>query len=83
VENLEWCTPKENIHHANFTLGVGLNPNGKSMHRKLNEFQVLTIVTLNGIIGHSDIADYCMVSKATISHITRGFTYPEITKGIL
>ncbi len=79
VENLEWCTPKENTQHA---LLIGLKKVGcESGRSKLNKNQILEIrKTYNPkIISLNSLAKKFNVSKKAILLIIQNKTYKNET----
>jgi hypothetical protein len=66
VENLEWCTPKENIQHA---YNNGLKSNSGYENAKLSEVQVNEIRLLKNKMKGTEIAKLYDVSKFAIYHI--------------
>lgn len=79
LDNLEWCTPLENVTHASIT---GLRPmNGEDNHRvKLNADNVLNILRM-WRHGHKqkDLAFDYGVNQTTISHICYGMSWTNVT----
>lgn len=79
LDNLEWCTHKENIEHAHRTglatapiIGKGENcPASKLDNEKVREIRELLKIR----IPHSKIAKIFNVSKGTIGFISRGETW--------
>ena len=78
VINLEWNTYKENLTHARKT---GLINYKK--RRKLNEFQVLTILTLRDKTGPRELGRMFKVGHGSIISILKGEGYKETTKGLI
>ena len=81
-DNLEWCTAKENMHHAWDNGLMSLPPvfKGEEHHRaKLTETDVIDI-RKRIIVGdkHKDIAADYSVSKGTIGFINRRETWTHI-----
>lgn len=70
VDNLEWCTKKDNQNHAALNGLMQHGPDRPSS--KLNESQVIEIYKLKGILKAKDIADRYGVSKNTVNCILRG-----------
>jgi len=78
VENLEWCTSKENINHS-FKTGLSKVHKGEnSPNSKLTEKEVLEIREFKGILSQRKIADKynitqpmvsCIFNKKSWSHI--------------
>jgi hypothetical protein len=65
VENLEWCTQKENVDHA---FKIGLQLTGEKHHAtKLSDYQKKLIVL--DVRVHREIASDYKVSQSTISLI--------------
>lgn len=82
--NLEWCTPKENIHHA-WEHGLSHARHGSNVKEfaKLNEEQVLEIAQMleDGNMMGKDIAELYHVHKGTISAIKCRKNWKHLTKG--
>lgn len=77
VENLEWCTPKENVQHAYKigTRGIG----EKHTKAKLNEAQVKKIkYELSNKYEQKEIAKMFNVTPSCIFSIIRGRTWTHI-----
>ena len=75
VENLEWCTYKENTQHA-FKTGLMKNKKGyESKCSILNKDQVSEIRRLKGCITQTKIAEIFNVSGSTISDIVNNKRY--------
>lgn len=76
VSNLEWCTPKENTHHA---MKLGLHPNGeKNGHSKLSQFDVRNILVLGKFCKNGNLAILYGVSPSTICDIMKRRTWKHI-----
>lgn len=83
AENLEWCTPKENIDHAwQNNLSHARHGSEVKEFAKLNEEQVLEIAKLleEGTMMGKDIAELYNVHKATISAIKCRKNWKHLTK---
>lgn len=79
LENLEWCTQKENMTHARDT-GL-LTTYGENTHSsKLTEADVLEIRDLfeNKKYSHQKIADIFNVSRENVGSIVRRQTWTHI-----
>jgi len=76
IENLEYCTRKENFMHAQNMLGVGPSPYGKSKKRRFDDEQILTILTMKNMT-RTDIANHYRTSASKIGDIIRGYAYKE------
>lgn len=78
IENLEWCTYKENIYHARKT---GLSKQMGETHKDaiLTEKQVYEIIELrkSGLI-HKDIAKIYNVNPRTVCSITTGAKWKHL-----
>jgi len=78
IENLEWCTPKENKQHS---VRMGRVPNGVTHYlSKLNEEQVVEIRGLyaNGNITMKEIAKKYNVSNCAIRYVIRRITWKHL-----
>lgn len=75
IENLEWCTSKENVNHA---ISTGLiNQNGvNSINSRLTEKEILEIRSLN--LPHLEISEKYNISKSYVSSIKRRRTWKHI-----
>jgi len=74
IENLEWCTPKENVDHA---FDTGLAPAGHRHHKsKITPTDLAQIKNMlsNGVC-QTTIAHQFMVCKQTITNIKKKYTY--------
>ena len=84
LENLEWCTCKENIIHSHATglIKNKRNQNGeKNNLSKLTDEKVTEIVKLiNNGVRNPDIAKLYGVKENTISKIRRGHTWKHIPR---
>lgn len=85
VNNLEWCTPSENVKHA-FNIGLRKPPTGgadkicgeKNYGAKLNEFQVRVIRKLKGELTGFETAKYFNVSWQLINRIRNNRCWKHI-----
>lgn len=80
VENLEWCTRKENIKHA-IDSGLRLYKNGFENHS--NKFSKSTIEEICRLLAthkykYKEVANMCGVSKTTVQDISNGKRYADI-----
>lgn len=70
IENLEWCTHKENVIHA---YKNGLNHTGENHHKfVLSDVDCASIISLSGELRQADIASIYNVSQVQISRIING-----------
>jgi hypothetical protein len=77
LENLEWCTAKENIAHA---FSSGLKKGKVGCNSKLSVTEVRDIVKmLDSGCTTKFIADHFRVSKETIRGIKNGFNWSSVT----
>ncbi len=70
VQNLEWCTSSENVHHA---CKNGFNPKAK-----LNELQVSIIRRLKSDMPQREIANIFNINQKTVSRIQRGTSWGHL-----
>ena len=76
VDNLEWCTSKENNQHA---YDIGLHGKGEDhVNSKLTEEQVIEIKKLGRHDTAKNIGKKYNVSKATINDIFEGRTWKDV-----
>jgi hypothetical protein len=69
VENLEWCTIKENNIHA-IKLGLSGQSGGEKHHMsKLKEFQVLEIIENKNNLSQRELSNIYKISQTQISRI--------------
>jgi hypothetical protein len=79
IENLEWCTQKENIQHACAT-GLLINQKGeKARNAKLTNEIVLNISYDFKKLTNKQMMEKYNVSKSTINNILTGNKWHEIT----
>jgi hypothetical protein len=78
IENLEWCTPRENNVHA-FKMGLAKGKRGSSNHQsKLNEAIVIHIWN-NPNLDANELANVYQVGRHAIQSIFRGDTWNHVT----
>lgn len=79
LSNLEWCTGKENIHHANKT-GLNCQKGSGNNASKLIEPQVRCIKQLlkEGKYSISEIAKMFLVNRSTIERIKNGKLWKHV-----
>lgn len=79
VDNLEWCTPSDNMQHA---MKLGLHPVLRGSQRgtaKLNEESVAAIKKLLTLgFSNEEIANLFKVSTAPISYIRTGKAWNHV-----
>lgn len=77
LDNLEWCTPKQNSNHAK---SIGLGRNGVKINTAiLDEIQVRTIKScIDSGIKMKDLATYFKVKYPTIYAIKSGANWNHI-----
>ena len=78
VDNLEWCTKKENQDHVGFILGKRIGTG--CYNHKLTEQEVLDIYELckKGELTYKEIGVIYKVSEYTIGHIARGIIWRHL-----
>jgi len=76
--NLEWCTAKENTHHAIKTGLITFNTGSKARASKLKEKDIIFI--FNSGLKQQEIADKLGVSSSNISAIKRGKSWVKFSK---
>lgn len=78
VDNLEYCTAKENGAHASM---MGLIPMGERSHlAKLQELDVKEIIRLRNTATRRQLARRFGVCRQTIDHIMTGRTWKHIQR---
>lgn len=77
IENLEWCTPSENISHA-YAIGLksGMARGGHPL-TKFDELGISIVREAATSFTHQKIADYFCVNRSTISKIVKGTNWPK------
>jgi hypothetical protein len=80
ASNLEWCTDKENIAHAQAT-GLWKAYGEKHYSAKLKGVEVKQILKLKGKVSLAQLARTYKVSETTISNIVHGRTWKYLAKG--
>lgn len=79
VENLEWCTPSENIRHGLAAGIMNTEKGSKKWNARFTEEQVrsIKIRLLNGEIGYRIAKEYG-VTKGLIAAIRKGQTWKHV-----
>ena len=79
VENLEWCTPRENIHHA-FAHGLCVNPEGLKAKAAIFNAEDIRHIRfyLHNKMVVKDIAEQYNCSLGTIYNIINRKTYLDV-----
>jgi hypothetical protein len=78
VENLEWCTAKENVHHA-INSGFWKDKVGiKCNMSKLTENQVIEIRKLKKTHTHKELSLMFKVAESTISYVVNKKTWAHL-----
>ena len=79
LENLEWCTSKENIHHA-MRIGLRNDKGENNWGHKLSNEQVIYIRNLYKTKQYTEkqIAEQYNVHEETIGKIIRGITWKNL-----
>jgi len=79
IENLEWCTQKENMKHASIN-GLTTFPKGeKARNAKLTNIIVLNIVNEYNGKNNKELMFKYNLSKSTINNIITGYSWNEVT----
>lgn len=78
VNNLEWCTPKENTQHAAKQKRMGKSFGEKQHSSKLKEFQVIEIRKLKGKMSQQKIAEKYNVKQVAIGRILSGIRWKHL-----
>lgn len=71
VDNLEWCTHKENIAHM-YKMGYKAAEMENHSQSKLDSTQLLTIISCLPSLTSYQLSDYFRVHVATIRNIRKG-----------
>lgn len=81
VENLEWCTARENIHHA-VDLGLFDGLSGESSHLSVyKEEDILKVINYLKLgISPSEVARKVKISRSSISKINLGKAWLSYSK---
>jgi hypothetical protein len=82
LENLEWCTPAENVRHA---ANQGRMSRGENNHKtKLTNSEVLVIKKhlTEKLLKITEIANLFGVKPSVISHIKSGITWSHLQETI-
>lgn len=82
LENLEYCTQMENVHHQNNVLKRGASINGSNVNAIFDDAQALTIITAVNM-PHYKMAKHYQCDSHTISLMRRGKTYVAFFKTAL
>ncbi len=80
LENLEWCTPKENMQHACKNNLFPCREGEKNTLAKLTDEKVLKIFNSKEI--QFDIANKYKVSQSSICQIKSGKTWSHVTRKV-
>lgn len=79
VENLEWCTNRENQLHAIKNKLVKYNYGQKHHNSKLTDKEVLNVRRLNEIgFTNKELSEDYNISKTAMSNILRKITYKNV-----
>lgn len=80
VENLEWCTQKENVHHA---FETGLIPTGeKTKQTTLSNAEVVEIYKKSKNQPHKTLAKEYNTTVSVVNHIAIKANWKRVLKGI-
>lgn len=77
VENLEWCTRKENIKHA-YENGLINNIGVNQKYAKMNDSSVRIVRMASMYVYQKDLASYYNVSTSTINSIINKKTWQHV-----
>ena len=77
IENLEWCTRKENIQHM-FDTGLRNHKGVNNSNTSLTEKDVLFIRENRGVMTQKELCKIFSLKRIAISRIQRGITWSHI-----
>jgi len=78
VENLEWCTPKENVHHAHKNGLIKIKVGSDHHRSKLTEEQVKKIKYGHKDLLQKEIAIFYGIHKSVVCSIRKGKSWKHI-----
>lgn len=76
VLNLEWCTAKENMKHAN-EIGL-IRRGGERYSKKIDDMIVLTIRTMPKSCRNKDLSKIYKIKNNTVSQIRAGVSWKHL-----